>query len=260
MGDSAVKRDMSVQSVDRAVSILQVLAHRGPTAVTDVANELGIHKSTVFRLLYTLEARGLVDQTGVRGRYQLGHGVVQLAAGASRKLDLSQMSRRICENLAEQVGESVSVDLADGDSVLSLDQVIGTASVTSVNWVGKRTPMHATSSGKVFLAFMPPEQRLAYFREPRQRFTEHTRTGQRDLETQLELVRTRGYGATLEEYEIGLAAVAAPIRDLDGQVVAAISISGPNFRINAETIPVLAQHVIEAADEISQRNGRPKPG
>lgn len=260
MGDGATKRDMSVHSVDRAVSILQVLARRGPTAVTDVANELGIHKSTVFRLLYTLEARGLVDQTSTRGRYQLGYGVVQLAAGASRKLDLSQVSRRICEDLAERVGESASVDIADGDSVLSLDQVIGAASVTSVNWAGKRTPMHATSSGKIFLAFMPSEQRAAYFGRPGQRFTEHTITGRRELEAELAQVRDQGYAATMEEFEIGLAAIAAPIRDINGQVVGAISISGPNFRINAETIPALAPAVIEAADEISQRNGQPKPG
>lgn len=260
MGDGAAKRDMSVHSVDRAVSILQVLARRGPTAVTEVANELGIHKSTVFRLLYTLEARGLVDQTGVRGRYQLGYGVVQLAAGASRKLDLSQVSRRICENLAEQVGESVSIDIADGDSVLSLDQVIGAASVSSVNWVGKRTPMHATSSGKVFLAFRSAEDLAAYFAQPRQRFTDHTITSRQGLEAELEQVRRQGFGATMEEFEIGLAAVAAPIRDIDGQVVAAISTSGPNFRINAESIPAISEAVIEAADEISQRNGQPKPG
>ena len=260
MGDGAAKRDMSVHSVDRAVSILQVLARRGPTAVTDVANELGIHKSTVFRLLYTLEARGLVVQTGTRGRYPLGYGVVQLAAGASRKPDLSQVSRPICEALAEQVGESVDLDIFEGGSVLSIDQVIGAASVTSVNWVGKRTPTHATSSGKVFLAAMSDEARGAYLAEPRQQFTEHTITSQRGLETQLEQVRRQGFGSTLEELEVGLAAVAAPIRDIDGNVVAAISISGPNFRINTETIPTLAQAVIGAADEISQRNGQPKPG
>ena len=108
------------------------------------------------------------------------------------------------EYLAERVGESASVDIADGDSVLSLDQVIGAASVTSVNWAGKRTPMHATSSGKIFLAFMPSEQRAAYFERPGQRFTEHTITGRRELEAELAQVRDQGYAATMEEFEIGL--------------------------------------------------------
>jgi IclR family transcriptional regulator, acetate operon repressor len=260
MINSGVKRDLSVHSVNRAISILQVLARRGPTAVTDLAAELSIHKSTVFRLLSTLEARGLVDQNGSRGRYQLGYGVVQLAAGATRTLDLSMISRRSLQALAEEVGETADVSIVDGDAVLSIDQVIGAAAMTTVNWVGRRTPLHATSNGKVFLAHLSPEQRTERLRGTLQRFTEHTITDRRRLERQLDTVRQQGYGFTLEEYEIGLAAVAAPIRDLDGNVVAAVSVSGPKFRINPETIPALAESVIAAAEEISQRNGQPKLG
>jgi IclR family transcriptional regulator, acetate operon repressor len=251
---------MSVHSVNRAISILQVLARRGPTAVTEIAAELTIHKSTVFRLLSTLEARGLVDQNTYRGRYQLGYGVVQLAAGATRKLDLSVVSRRICETLAETVGETVDIDIHDDKTVLSIDQVIGSAAMTTVNWVGRRTPLHATSAGKVFLAHMSPDQRADCLPDPLERFTQHTITSRRKLEEQLQTVRDQGYGFTFEEYEVGLAAVAAPIRDLDGKIVAAVSVSGPNFRINPDTIPGVAEHVIAAAAEISQRNGQPKPG
>src|SRR6478609_3778332 len=91
--NSVNKRDNAVHSVDRAISILQVLALRGPSAVTEIATELSIHKSTVFRLLATLEGRGLVDQNAIRGRYQLGYGVVRLASGATRRHDLSVISR-----------------------------------------------------------------------------------------------------------------------------------------------------------------------
>jgi IclR family transcriptional regulator, acetate operon repressor len=256
----SVKRDMSVHSVNRAISILQVLARRGPTAVTEIATELSIHKSTVFRLLSTLEARGLVDQNTSRGRYQLGYGVVQLAAGATRKLDLSVVSRRICEALAEEVGETVDIAIHDDKKVLSIDQVIGAAAMTTVNWVGRRTPLHATSSGKVFLAHIAADQRAACLAGPLERFTENTITSRRSLEEQLQTVRKQGYGFALEEYEIGLAAVAAPIRDLDGQVVATVSVSGPTFRLNSETIPSAAKNVMDAAAEISQRLGQPKPG
>jgi IclR family acetate operon transcriptional repressor len=251
---------MTVHSVNRAISILQVLARRGPTAVTELATELGIHKSTIFRLLSTLEARGLVDQNTDRGRYQLGYGVVQLAAGATRNLDLSVVSRRICEALAEEVGETVDIAINDDQTVLSIDQVIGSAAMTTVNWVGRRTPIHATAAGKVFLAHMTPDDRDDCLSATLERFTENTITSRRELEKQLETVRAQGYGFTLEEYEVGLAAVAAPIRDLDGKVVAAVSVSGPNFRINTTTIPGLAEHVMAAAAEISQRNGQPKPG
>lgn len=251
---------MSIQSVNRAISILQVLARRGPTAVTEIATELAIHKSTAFRLMATLEARGLIDQISTRGRYQLGHGVVQLAAGATRKLDLSVVSRRILEALAETVGETVDIDILDDDGVVSIDQVIGSAAMTTVNWVGRRTPLHATSSGKVFLAHLHPDQRALRVPKTLQRYTDQTITSRSRLEEQLQVVRQQGYGFTLEEYEVGLAAVAAPIRNLDEHVVAAVSMSGPNFRVKSDTIPGIAQHVIAAATEISERIGQPKPG
>jgi len=251
---------MSVHSVNRAISILQVLARRGPTTVTEIASEMSVHKSTVFRLLATLDARGLVDQTSTRGRYQLGYGVVQLAAGATRKLDLAVISRRICQALAEEVGETVDIAIHDDNAVLSIDQVIGAAGMATVNWVGRRTPMHATSARKVFLAHMSPAERADSLSATLERFTEHTITSRRKLEEQLQTVREQGYGFTLEEYDVGLAAVAAPIRDLEGDVVAAVSLSGPNFRINPDTIPLVAEHVMAAALEISQRNGLPKPG
>jgi DNA-binding IclR family transcriptional regulator len=251
---------MSVHSVNRAISILQVLARRGPTTVTEIATELSVHKSTIFRLLYTLDARGLVDQNSSRGRYQLGYGIVQLAAGATRKLDLSVISRRICEALAEEVGETVDIAINDDNAVLSIDQVIGDAAMTTVNWVGRRTPIHATGAGKVFLAHMSPAERAEALSPTLERFTDNTITNRRKLEEHLQTVRDQGYGFTLEEYLIGLAAVAAPIRDIEGHVVAAVSLSGPNFRITADTIPGIAEHVMAAALEISQRNGLPKPG
>jgi IclR family acetate operon transcriptional repressor len=240
--------------------VLQVLARRGPSAVTEIATELGVHKSTVFRLLGTLESRGLVDQNTNRGRYQLGYGVVQLAAGATRKLDLSVVSRPICQDLADTVGETVNIVINDGSTVVSIDQVIGSSSVTTVNWVGQRTALHANSAGKVFLAYMTQDERDECLTEPLQRYTERTVVSREVLEQQLADVRDRGYGFTIGELEIGLAAVAAPIRNLDGQVMAAVTASGPTFRINTDTIPGVAVHVLAAAAAISERNGQPKPG
>lgn len=260
MANSRGMRDNSVHSVDRAISILQVLARHGAAGVTEIATELDVHKSTISRLLGTLESRGLVEQSSNRGRYRLGYGVVQLAAGATKKHDLSVISRPICHDLADAVGETVNVAVADGSTVVSIDQVIGSATVTTVNWVGQRTPMHATSAGKVFLAHMPPDQLKTSLAGGLDRFTEKTVVDAATLVEQLEVVRSQGYAAVLEEHEVGLAAVAAPIRALDGQVIAALTISGPNFRINEHTIPTVAPHVIAAAAEISERNGYPKPG
>lgn len=254
------KAGNSVHSVDRAISILQVLARRGAVAVTDLAGELGIHKSTAFRLLATLEARGLVEQTSNRGRYQLGFGVIRLAESATTKHDLSVMSRSICEELAVAVGETVNVVINDGSTVISINQVMGSASVTTVNWVGRPGPMHATAAGKVFLAHMAEDNVKALLSEPLKRYTIHTVTDVNQLCQQLATIREAGYGFTLEEHEIGLAAMAAPIRSLDGEVIAALAISGPQFRINEDTFPGLAEQVVLAAARISERNGYPKPG
>jgi IclR family transcriptional regulator, acetate operon repressor len=260
MQDNRAPRDNSVQAVDRAISILQVLARQGAAGVTEIAGELGMHKSTAFRLLATLDARGLVEQNAERGSYQLGHGVVQLAAGATRSRDLSLLGLPLYRELAETVGETVNVAVPDGRWVVSVDQVIGSAAVTTVNWVGQRSPLHATSAGKVFLASMPPDQVDAVLAEGLERYTPHTVVDPVVLRRQLGVIRERGYASTSEEHELGLAAVAAPISSLDGSVVAAVTVSGPTFRVNEDTIPGLAAHVLAAADAVSQRNGRPKRG
>jgi DNA-binding IclR family transcriptional regulator len=260
MANSRGGRDTSVHSVDRAISILQVLARHGAAGVTEIAGELDVHKSTVSRLLGTLESRGLVEQSSSRGRYRLGYGVVQLAAGATKKHDLSVISRPICHDLADTVGETVNVAVRDDRAVVSIDQVIGSSTVTTVNWVGQRTPMHATAGGKVFLAHMPPDELKASLAGGLEHYTDRTIVDAKTLVRQLETVRIQGYAEMLEEHEVGLAGVAAPIRALDGQVIAALTISGPNFRINEHTIPGVAPHLLSAAAEISERNGYPKPG
>lgn len=247
-----------MRSVDRAVSILQILARDGEARVTELADAVGIHKSTAFRLIATLEARGLVEQDGERGRYRLAHGVVQLAGGATRTQDLSVLSRPVCEQLADEVGETVNVAIRQGASVVSVDQVIGTSAVTTINWVGQRTPLHATSGGKVFLAHLSARDADALLEEPLGRFTEHTITDAARLREQLVAVRQDGYALAAEEHEVGLNAIAAPIRSFDGDVVAVLTVSGPSFRVTEERWPELARSAVRAAESISARNGYPK--
>ena len=258
MGNPEAARGSSVSSVERAVAILQVLRRLGAAAVTEIAAEVGLHKSTVSRLLSTLEARGLVEQSGSRGRYRLGYGVAQIAAGVAGRHDLTVIGRPVCEELARTVGETVNIAVPDGRQIVSIDQVIGASAVTTVNWVGQRNPLHVTSAGKVFLAWLPPERLEEVLSDGLQRYTEHTVVDPSELRAQLADVRRRGYASTHDEYEIGLAAVAAPIRDADGAVVAAVSVSGPTFRLGPTALPDVAGHVVAAAAEISERNGSPR--
>lgn len=255
MSQAEDARGSSVHSVDRAVSILEVLGRLGAAGVTDIAAEVGVHKSTVSRLLATLEARGLVEQNGSRGRYQLGYGVVQIAAGVTGRHDLTALARPVCQELARTVGETVNITVPDGGEVLSIDQVIGASAVTTVNWVGQRNPMHATAAGKVFLSRLSPDRLDDALSGGLRAYTEHTVVDPAELRAHLADVRERGYGFTQDEYEIGLAAVAAPIHAAGGDVVAALSISGPTFRLDEDTIPGVAARVMAAAADISERNG-----
>jgi len=252
---SEPRNGLLIQSVDRAVSILEMLARQGPTRVTEVADELGIHKSTAFRLLSTLEARGLVEQEQGRGRYRLGFGIVRLAGGATARLEFHQYSRPVCLRLAEETGETVNMAIRDGRYAINIEQVMGSSAVTTVNWVGQRTPLHATSSGKVFLAHLPEPELAGLLAGPLQQFTPGTVVDPARLAEQLHQVRADGYAYTVEELEVGLNAVAAPIRAFDGTVVAAVSVSGPSYRMVPDRVGDLGELVTAAAKAISQHIG-----
>ncbi|MDO0916469.1 IclR family transcriptional regulator [Streptomyces sp. DT2A-34] len=245
----------AVQSVDRAVSVLEILARHGEAGVTEIADELEVHKSTAFRLLGVLENRGLVAQAKDRGKYYLGAGVLRLAGAAAVRLDISQEGVPVCRELADELGETVNIAVLDDDAAVNIMQARGTASVTAQNWLGRRTPLHATSSGKVLLAHMPPTLREGILARPLPRFTERTITGASMLRSELEAVVEQGYGFTIEELELGLAAAAAPIRAHDGKVIGAISVSGPVYRLNADRLPELAKRTVAAGAELSRRMG-----
>ncbi len=245
----------AVQSVDRAVSVLEILARHGEAGVTEIADELDVHKSTAFRLLGVLENRGLVAQAKDRGKYYLGAGVLRLAGAAAVRLDISQEGVPVCRELADELGETVNIAVLDDDAAVNIMQARGTASVTAQNWLGRRTPLHATSSGKVLLAHMPPTLREGLLARPLPRLTERTITGASVLRAELEAVVEQGYAVTLEELELGLAAAAAPIRAHDGKVIAAISVSGPVYRLNSDRVPELAKRTVAAGSELSRRMG-----
>jgi DNA-binding IclR family transcriptional regulator len=244
-----------VQSVDRAAAILEILARDGEAGVTEVAHELGVHKSTASRLLAALDRRELVAQDTARGKFRLGMGLVRLAGAASRRLDVVQESRPVCRALAQEVGETVNLAILSGRDALYLDQVAGPAALSPHNWAGQRISLHATSDGKVLLAYLPAAEILEHLVLPLERFTEHTVTTLPEFGRVLARVRERGYATAVDELEDGLTAVAAPVRNPEGAVLASISASGPSFRIPPERIGTVAESVRRAAAEVSHRLG-----
>jgi DNA-binding IclR family transcriptional regulator len=255
MGNSEREDAGPIQSVDRAAAILEILARDGEAGVTEVARELGVHKSTASRLLAALYRRELVTQDTDRGRFRLGVGLLRLAGAAARGLDLVQESRPVCRALAQEVGETVNLAILSGRDALYLDQVAGPAALSPHNWAGQRIPLHATSDGKVLLAYLPAGEVKDHLVPPLRRFTDHTITSAAALAGVLAGARRRGYATAVEELEEGLTAVAAPVRNAEGSVIASISASGPSFRIPADRIPALADSVRRAAAEISRRLG-----
>jgi DNA-binding IclR family transcriptional regulator len=244
-----------VQSVDRALSVLEILAAQGEAGVTEVAAELGVHKSTAFRLVAALESRGFVEQLADRGKYRLGFGIVRLAGAAAAQLDIAREGRPICEALAADLEETVNIAILDTDRAVNVSQARGPAALSTHNWVGQGTPLHATSSGKVLLAYAPDAVRKGVLSRELPRFTAATITDPEVLQQHLDRIVEQGWGSTVEEYEVGLNAVAAPVRDAAGDVVAAISVSGPSFRLYPEDYPKVARRVVSGADELSRRLG-----
>ena len=161
-----------VQSVDRAVAILEILARDGEAGVTEVARELGVHKSTASRLLAALDRQELVAQDASRGKFRLGVGLLRLAGAAGRGLDLVQESRPVCRALTQEVGETVNLAILSGRDALYLDQVAGPAALSPHNWAGQRIPLHATSDGKVLLAYLPETELAECLAPPLARFTD----------------------------------------------------------------------------------------
>jgi DNA-binding IclR family transcriptional regulator len=245
-----------VQSVDRAISVLEILAQRGEAGVSEVAAEIDVHKSTAFRLLGALEARGLVEQAGERGKYRLGFGIVRLAGAVTGSIDITQQGRPVCEQLAEEIGETVNIAVMQEHYAVNLFEARGPGAVSAYNWVGQLTPLHATSSGKILLAHLPAKERAALLAEAGlKKVTPHTITARTKLERNLAEARERGYAWTLEELEIGLHAMAAPVRNRDGAVIAALSASGPSYRLTEERLHELSPVLVKGAAEISHRMG-----
>jgi DNA-binding IclR family transcriptional regulator len=257
--DLAVKDGVTpggVQSVDRAITALEFLGHLGSASVVQVAQELGVHKSTASRLLSALEARDLVTQNEDRGKYSLGFGILRLAHAIPARLSLVTEAHDEMRRLAEEHRETVNLAVLREGVAVNVAQEIGPTSLGTHNWIGSLTPVHATSTGKVLLAALPSAERATLLSTlGLKAFTGRTVISRRRLERQLLDVVAQGHATALEELEIGLNAIAAPVRDHLGTVVAAVTVSGPAFRFTEEAMHAMCEDLKAACSTISRRLG-----
>jgi IclR family transcriptional regulator, acetate operon repressor len=245
----------TVQSVDRAIRVLEILAEHGEAGAGEIARELGVHVSTASRLVGALVAHDLVEQPDRRGKYRLGVGLLRLAGATAGQLDLTTQAQPVCDALAAELDVTTNVAITTGGVAINVCQAQPSRAVTTQNWVGQRTVLHATSSGKVLLAYMSEGELAEVLADSLDEFTPHTVTSPEALQEQLRAVREAGCATAQEEFEEGLNAVAAPVRAHDGTVVAAISASGPAYRLPPERLPEACEAVVRAAAEVSRRMG-----
>jgi DNA-binding IclR family transcriptional regulator len=238
-----------VQSADRALAILGTFSPERPLVrVSELASELGLHKSTVSRLLAILQARGLVRRDG--DRFAPGPELARLGVLAVNGLPLVQAAREPLGRLAEKTGETVNVAVRRGEEAVNVVQVQTAHLVGMTDWTGRGAALHATANGKALLAFGDgslPQKLPA--------LTGRTITDRATLEVELERARSRGFATAAEELEVGLNAVAAPVFDAEGACIAAVSVSGPTFRLPVKSLPEVAPVCRAVADEISTSLG-----
>lgn len=255
--DAAKRRDSSnIQSVDRAVALLKAFSVAEPEiGVTELGRRLRLHKSTVSRLLASLERGGLVQQDRQSGRYRLGLQLVELAGRVLTQIDLRQVAQPYLQDMARASGETVNLGVLHDNAVVNIDQIVSARPIKHMGWIGRRNPLHCTAGGRAVLAHLAPDEIERVLAGPLPAHTPRTRVDPSALRQELALTRTRGYAISEEEFEPGLSAVAAPVRDFTGKVVAVVSISGPSFRLTASQAPAFGELVREAASGISSQLG-----
>jgi DNA-binding IclR family transcriptional regulator len=247
-----------LETVRRAIALLRSFSMEEPElGVTELSRRLNVHKSTVSRLLATLEMESLVARNSETGRYRLGVGLIELASLAVLNADLRRVARPMLCELADQTKETVNLAVRDQDGMVNVELIPSLSRrVSNFGWVGRRTPLHASSTGKVFMAHLPESEWVLLLEGPLTSYTEHTITDPGALREEFVRIRERGYAVGLEELEIGLNAVAAPIMNHTGRVEAAVSTAGPSYRLSFEQIEdQAAQYVTNCAHRVSQALG-----
>lgn len=242
------------QSVDRAAQLLAALLEsEGPLSLRDLADAADLPKSTASRLLSALERHGLVHQAGQRGELEPGPAILRFAHRGGVERNLLELAQPSMEALSEASGETINVAVPTPYGVEHLAQVDARHFLGAGHWVGRRVEFHCTANGKIFLAYGAAELPTG----PLRRRTPQTLTNRAELARQLESVRRDGIAGAVDELEIGLAAVAAPVHGPTGHVIAALSVSGPTQRLQVDEVSgVLAGQ----ARELSGRLGHVTKG
>jgi DNA-binding IclR family transcriptional regulator len=222
-----------IQSVRRAFTILKAVSANEADGATlsEIAASVELPKSTVSRMLTTLEHVGAVERLAARDGFRIGDGVLALASSlSSYPRSLSALARPYLQQLAQATGETLTLCVPDGECAHYIDQINPGRALQVHDWTGQRIPLHACSDGKLFLAHRTDAEVERYLSRPLERFTAHTVTSASALRRELRAIRKAGCAWTHGEYDAEIVGVAAPVRDTSGAVIGSVCLFGPAYR------------------------------
>jgi len=248
--------EYNVRAVERALQILGCFDDDHPErGVSEIAQEVGLHKATAHRIMTTLLNSGYLERTADEQKYRLGVYLADLGSKVIRRLDVRHEALPYMAQLIEQWDETCDLGLFDQGQVFYIEVMRGSHTLTIAAAVGQRLPAHCTASGKLFLAHLLPHELDALLGQPLAAYTGRTLTSASALRQQFEVIRQQGYGFDDEEFEVGIRAVSAPIYDTEGKIAAAMSVTGPTSSLTPDRIPDIARSLIEATQAVSRRLG-----
>jgi IclR family acetate operon transcriptional repressor len=251
----------SVQSLDRALKILAIVAEGDGLSLSEVSARSGLAASTAYRMLTTLEAHGMVEFDKVEQLWSIGVETYRMGSAFLRRRKLVDRARTVMQELMEKTGETANLGVAEDDCIVFVSQVETHQAIRAFFRPGQRSPFHASGIGKAVLAHLPAERVAAIVgRTGLEAFTERTLSNRDRLGVDLSEIRKRGWSLDDEERHPGMRCVAAPIFNEFGEPVGGVSISGPTVRVTPERIETIGPLVSAAAAEVTQMIGGKTPG
>jgi len=245
-----------VRAVDRALDILLCFTREEPTrSLTQIAESVHMSKTTVHRLLATLENKRFISRDKVSGLYRLGFRYIDMASLVLQDVELHRWAQPYLKRLSMDYGETVDLSILEGSHVIYLEVIESPQRLKLAAAVGQRLPAFCTASGKALLAYMPEEHVREILGENLTEYTDRTTVSIPEILEDLRCTAERGYAISEQQYEKDINAVAAPIFDADKQPIASIAIVGPSFRLTKDRLPALGESVREMTRVISNEVG-----
>ncbi|WP_077622574.1 IclR family transcriptional regulator [Sediminibacillus massiliensis] len=243
-----------IQSVERSLLILDLFdEHTTELKITDISEQMGLHKSTVHSLLKTLEKFRYIDQNPENGKYRLGLKLVERGNFVINTMDIRKVAKKHLRELSIKTGQTCHLGILDGSAGVYIDKEEGKMAVIRYSRIGRRIPLHCTAIGKVLLSLQPPEEveKLLEGYEYTQH-TVHTIKNEQELRHEISKTAELGYGIDDEENEQGVRCIAVPIKNQDNQVLAAISISTLVSSVDDQKLNYFIELLQNAGRELSE--------